>query len=94
MMILTAVIRSEKDTQRKANPTVTASIKSLVNKGIVRREQDPDDGRYFRLYLTDYGKSLYEPCVDAFLETNAAIDSRLTEEERSQFIATLKKLMQ
>lgn len=76
------------------NPTVTASIKSLVNKGIVRREQDPDDGRYFRLYLTDHGKSLYEPCVDAFLETNAAIDSRLTEEERSQFIAILKKLMQ
>jgi len=27
------------------------------------------------------------------LETNAAIDSRLTEEERSQFIATLKKLI-
>ena len=40
-----------------------------------------------------YGESFYKPCVDAFLETNAAIDSRLTEEERSQFIATLKKLI-
>lgn len=75
------------------NPTVTASIKSLVNKGIVRREQDPDDGRYFRLYLTEQGKKLYEPCIDAFLEANAAWEARLTEEERVQFVAIMKKLL-
>ena len=75
------------------NPTVTASIKSLVNKGVVHREQDPNDGRYFRLSLTEYGQSLYEPCIDAFLEVNAATDERLTEEERRQFLAIMKKLI-
>lgn len=75
------------------NPTVTASVKSLVNKGIVLREQDPDDGRYFRLHLTEYGHSLYEPCVNAFCEVNHAVDALLTEEERDQFNAILKKLL-
>lgn len=76
------------------NPTVTASIKSLVNKGLVRREQDPDDGRYFRLYLTEEGQKLYEPCIDAFLEANDAWAAKLTEEDRIQFVAIMKKLLQ
>lgn len=75
------------------NPTVTASIKSLVNKGIVLRTQDPDDGRYFRLSLTELGKSLYEPCVSAFCEVNSTVDAILTEQERSQFYTLLKKIL-
>ena len=90
---LPAYQRALEKTFGLTNPTVTASIKSLVNKGIVRREQDPDDGRYFRLYLTERGKALYEPCVDAFLEVNRALEERLTEEERQQFIVIMKKLL-
>lgn len=75
------------------NPTVTASIKSLVNKGIVLRTQDPDDGRYFRLSLTELGKSLYEPCVTAFCEVNSAVNAALTEDEHQQLYAILKKLL-
>lgn len=91
---LPAYQRALEKTFGLTNPTVTASIKSLVNKGLVRREQDPDDGRYFRLYLTEQGKKLYEPCIDAFLEVNAALDARLTQEERTQFVAIMKKLLQ
>lgn len=91
---LPAYQRALEKTFGLTNPTVTASVKSLVNKGIVRREQDPDDGRYFRLYLTDYGKTLYDPCIDAFLEVNAALDARLTQEERTQFVSIMKKLLQ
>lgn len=91
---LPAYQRALEKTFGLTNPTVTASIKSLVNKGIVRREQDPDDGRYFRLYLTDYGRSLYEPCIDAFLGVNAALEERLTKEEQMQFLKIMKKLLQ
>lgn len=75
------------------NPTATASIRSLIKKNIVTREKDPDDGRYYRLSLTDYGSSLFLPCLAAFRATETELEKRLTPEERNQFIALLTKLL-
>lgn len=73
------------------NPTVTSSVRSLVRKGIVRRVQDPDDGRYYRLYLTEEGKSLYEPCVELYARAERELRTRLTDEECDQLLALLNK---
>lgn len=75
------------------NPTVTVSIRSLVNKGIIERKQDPDDGRYYRLSLTEKGKTLYAPCVKAFLEANEFLSGKLTKEEAEQFAYLCKKIL-
>lgn len=39
-------------------PTVTVSIRRLERIGIVHREQDPQDQRVSRIYLTEKGKSI------------------------------------
>ena len=75
------------------NPTVTASIKSLIKKDILYREKDPDDGRYYRLYLTAYGKTLVEDCADAFIISNIKMSQKLTTEELSELIRLIHKLI-
>lgn len=75
------------------NPTVTASIKSLIKKEILYREKDPDDGRYYRLYLTDYGKTLVNDCANAFISSNIKISQKLTAEELSELIRLIGKLI-
>lgn len=75
------------------NPTVTASIKSLIKKNIIYREKDPNDGRYYRLYLSDYGKTLIEDCADVFIASNIKLAQKLTPEEFSQLVYLIGKLI-
>ena len=75
------------------NPTVTASLKSLVAKNIIYRQQDEKDGRYYQLHLTEYGKTLVDPCADAFLESNEELTKKLTAEEIHQLVELLGKLV-
>lgn len=76
-----------------SNPTVTASIRSLVKKGVIYREQDKNDGRYYRLFLTDYGKTLYAPCIEAFQKADEMFGERLDPEEVATFHRLLQKLL-
>lgn len=75
------------------NPTATASIRSLVKKSIIWREQDPDDGRYYRLHLTELGESLVDSCLRAYRNTEDALNARLSHSERQQFIELIGKLL-
>lgn len=38
-------------------PSMTRTVGCLVDKGLVRREADPSDGRQVRLFITDHGRS-------------------------------------
>ncbi len=39
-------------------PSMTRTVASVVEQGLVRRSDDPDDGRQVRLHLTAKGKKL------------------------------------
>ncbi|WP_265443647.1 MarR family winged helix-turn-helix transcriptional regulator [Flexivirga meconopsidis] len=38
-------------------PSMTRTVSALVDQGLVRREDDPDDGRQVRLHLTRDGRA-------------------------------------
>ncbi|NBC05806.1 MAG: MarR family transcriptional regulator [Bacteroidetes bacterium] len=48
---------------------VTRVIDILEGKGIVRREDDPNDRRIRRIFLTDKGKSLREPTARCAIQS-------------------------
>lgn len=35
------------------NPTITVMVKSMIDKGLVRKERVPEDARKYRLFLTE-----------------------------------------
>jgi len=72
--------------------SISTAVDRLSKKGLVKRAQDPSDGRVFMVHLTKSGRQVIE---DAFrrhrrnLETTAGV---LSDEERSTLVHLLKKL--
>lgn len=53
------------DKLRVSRPTVTGIVEGLVTRGLVRREEDPDDRRRMRVSMTPPGKAALESADEA-----------------------------
>jgi DNA-binding MarR family transcriptional regulator len=65
--------------------TVTVGLDAMEKRGLVRRKQDPDDGRVSRVWLSKKGAAMQErlvPLVSKFVEQ---VFSGFTKEECSEF---------
>lgn len=75
------------------NPAVTSIIKTMVRKGLVRREQEEHDGRYYRLYLTDEGNALCDAAKQGLIAGNRIFEERLNAQELDELEALMAKLV-
>lgn len=73
--------------------TTSKMVKKLVEKGYVRKENNPRDRRFFRLYPTDKGCEMF-PIVRRILdETTEILSSGLTQEEEQQARVLLPRML-
>ncbi|MFC3749044.1 MarR family winged helix-turn-helix transcriptional regulator [Paenibacillus sp. GCM10012306] len=76
----------------KDKSTTTALIEKLVRLEYVKKEQDTQDGRVFRLSVTDKGRALkpiFEAVSDSLL---AAVYEDFAPEEKEQLLRLLGKI--
>jgi DNA-binding MarR family transcriptional regulator len=66
-------------TARLSKPSMTALVRQCEEAGLVRRERDPDDGRAFRVVLTERGLRFKAVADDVLRELDALVASRLDE---------------
>ncbi|WP_189032290.1 MarR family winged helix-turn-helix transcriptional regulator [Paenibacillus albidus] len=72
--------------------TITALVEKLVHLGYVNKGQDPQDGRVYRLSLTDKGREL-QPVFDKVSEALlAAVYEHFTADEKAQLMGLLNKI--
>jgi DNA-binding MarR family transcriptional regulator len=57
---------------RLSKQTMTTMVRLLERDGLVRREPDPDDGRAFRIVLTDKARR-FEPVAERTLAALGAL---------------------
>jgi DNA-binding MarR family transcriptional regulator len=72
--------------------SISGLVDVLVVKGMIIREQDQEDARVKRLYLTKKGSSLKSVCSDIILDIEGVLDQGFSEDERKIFISWMKKL--
>jgi DNA-binding MarR family transcriptional regulator len=72
---------------------MTNRIDRLEQAGLVRRLSDPDDRRGVLVELTDTGRRTWEDSVSAQAEKESLIASALSEDEKKQLNALLRRLM-
>lgn len=73
--------------------TLTAALKPLERRGLVRSEVDPEDRRGRRLLLTEAGRALLAQAVPVWRENHVALDARLLPEHRPETLrAALRAL--
>ena len=70
-------------------PTATKMLQRMEAAGLVVRRPDPEDGRISRVYLTELGKSLEKPVLNAWNSLEEETIRGLTEMEQ----ALLRRLL-
>ncbi len=72
--------------------TMTNRIDRLVERALVRREDDPDDGRSILVTLTDTGRIRVDAALTRLMDSESELLERLSHSERERVSALLRKL--
>ncbi|HEX9025510.1 MAG TPA: MarR family transcriptional regulator [Clostridium sp.] len=73
--------------------TTAKAVKNLIENNYVKRVQDENDKRIYRLSLTEEGKKVM-PKIDAtFLELVAIFSKDLSKKEEEQTVTVLKRIL-
>ncbi|RKS02902.1 MULTISPECIES: MarR family winged helix-turn-helix transcriptional regulator [unclassified Flavobacterium] len=66
--------------------SLTRTLRTLEEKGLIIRKKNPQDGRGVLIYLTDLGKEKRELSKKTVLKFNETIRKNITEEKLQHFI--------
>lgn len=80
------------DTTQNDKAQVSRSASSLIEKGLVKKEDNPSDKRSSLLSLTDEGLARYEEIIPVRQKTQNLLLEQLTEEERVVTERAIRKL--
>jgi MarR family transcriptional regulator, 2-MHQ and catechol-resistance regulon repressor len=72
--------------------SMTAAANRLEKKGLVKRMQDPADGRCFHIHLTKAGLRVIQAAYAMHAQNLERIAAVLTAEERTELVRLLKKI--
>ncbi|MGH6860864.1 MAG: MarR family winged helix-turn-helix transcriptional regulator [Phyllobacterium sp.] len=73
--------------------TLTAALKPLERRGLVRVTRDPADRRNRRMELTQEGMRLLSDALPLWQESHGGLEQFLTPGEQSRLLTDLKKLL-
>ena len=66
--------------------SLTLTLQTLEEKGLIIRKKNPDDGRGVLIYLTDFGKQMRAQSKETVLQFNETIRKNISEEKLKNFI--------
>ena len=72
--------------------TMTNRIDRLVERRLVHRESDPDDGRSILVTLTSDGRTRVDAAITRLVDAEAVLLSRVSRADRERLAALLRKL--
>jgi DNA-binding MarR family transcriptional regulator len=66
--------------------SLTRTLKTMEEKGLIFRKKNPDDGRGVLLYLTPFGKEKRELSKNTVLKFNETLKQHISEEKLAHFM--------
>nr|WP_320114413.1 MarR family transcriptional regulator [uncultured Desulfuromonas sp.] len=75
-------------------PSIVRLLEALLAKGLIRREEDPDDRRAKQLYLTDAGRTLVREIHTIISDQEGALLSPFNDDEISHIMSFIDRLEQ
>ncbi|MBQ6388435.1 MAG: MarR family transcriptional regulator [Mogibacterium sp.] len=70
---------------------ISGLVKSLEQKGLIRREKSEADARQYDLFVTDEGKRIVKVVAEAYEKRVVDLSSIIGEDEFEKFIETMNK---
>ena len=72
--------------------SLTRTLKTMEEKGLIFRQSDKNDKRMVRIFLTDFGKEKRELSKTAVLKFNTAIQNNIEPDKLKEFFRVMKKI--
>jgi len=72
---------------------LTRAINRLVEKGLIRKDTDPEDQRGFIVSITDEGERIASKAISVFDEWEQLVRSVITEEEQNTLSRIQEKMV-
>ncbi len=72
--------------------SLTRTLKTLEEKGLIIRKKNPDDGRGVLIYLTDFGKQMRTQSKETVIKFNETIRKNISEEKLQNFMEVADKI--
>ena len=66
--------------------SLTRTLKSMEEKGLIYRKPNPDDGRGVLIYLTEFGKEKRELSKNTVLKFNEVVKQNISAEKLQDFM--------
>jgi DNA-binding MarR family transcriptional regulator len=66
--------------------SLTRTLKSMEDKGLIVRKKNPSDGRGVLIYLTDFGKEKRDLSKNTVLKFNETVRKHVSDEKLQHFI--------
>ncbi|QDY68259.1 MarR family winged helix-turn-helix transcriptional regulator [Qingshengfaniella alkalisoli] len=73
--------------------TMSRTLASMLNEGLIRRQDDTEDNRVRRIYLTDKGREVFEHLWPAMASAHQDLFEGINEAERDAFVTTLNRML-
>jgi DNA-binding MarR family transcriptional regulator len=77
--------------------SLTRTLKSMEEKGLIIRKKNPEDGRGVLIYLTEFGREKRELSKNTVLNFNETVRKHVSEEKLNNFMEvaeTINELIQ
>jgi len=72
--------------------SLTRTLKSMEERGLITRKKNPNDGRGVLIYLTEFGKEKRELSRTNVLKFNEKVKQHVTEEQLKNFMEVAEKI--
>ena len=72
--------------------SLTRTLKTLEEKGLITRKKNPEDGRGVLISLTDLGKEMRGKSKETVLKFNETIKKNISEEKLNHFMEVAEKI--
>ncbi|MFP7675622.1 MarR family winged helix-turn-helix transcriptional regulator [Marivita sp. S0852] len=73
--------------------TMANTLARMERDGLIVRKKDTNDGRVQRVWLTDRGRGLRRPAIEAAMAENAEALASLSEDEQRHLIRLMQKVI-
>lgn len=74
--------------------SLTRTLKSMEEKGLIIRKKNPNDGRGVLIYLTEFGKEKRELSRTTVLKFNDTVKAHISEEKLDHFMEVAETINQ
>jgi len=72
--------------------SLSRTLKTMEDRGLIERRPNPDDGRGVLIYLTDFGREKRAYSKDRVIKFNEAVRTQLSEEKIDHFYEVMETI--